>query len=245
MGVEFTVDDALEILTSKDKLAELTKNRGAILLGFLYYLEDNNIRYVIDKIKAASDEKKTEYIKGLIELYPLSSKVLHEVVKNEISIADIQDNILDWFDISNSIQIAINKFTTACSKDESYLNKESELKNILNESERKTMNLRKKIKELNELKKKNADKAAEIAKLEQECTRLERKYSDFAIEQEKLELKNEIEKYKKAEIETTRELHKLRTELEQIKEGKNGNYLKAMEQLTIALKELPGDETDK
>lgn len=233
---------ALEEKNHRDLKAELLGNMRT-LQSFYYYSQDENVKHIVEQIvKEADKGKRMAYIKGLIQIYPLSADIL-EPVMAKFDVSDMNNEISGWLDASDTLNKICNKFFS-CVNGQNIQGEKSELQEQIEELEKRKKTLSEERKGLNEIKEKNSGLLKEVRGLSQECGRLKREFSQEALKKEKRKLEEEKKKYEREEKEGKAELERLRKELEPYTKSDNGKFDSAMEQLASILDTLPKDEAD-
>lgn len=232
---------ALEEKNHRDLKDELLGNMGT-LQSFYYYSQDENVKHIVEQIVKADKGKRIAYIKGLIQIYPLSADIL-EPVMAKFDVSDMKNEISGWLDTSDTLNKMCNKFFS-CVNGQNIQGEKSELQEQIEELEKRKNALAEERKGLNEIKKKNSRLRKEVKELGQECEWLKREFSQEALEKEKRKLEEEKKKYEREQKEGKAELERLRKELEPYMKSDNGKFDSAMEQLANILVTLPKDEAD-
>ena len=240
MKYEYKAEDVVELLKSGEPIEKLWDSID-LMQSFLYYNQKDNVKHLVDKISKLPSEERKECVKGLVAMYPFTVHVL-KCYTDKFKVNDMQNDMLEWFDISETIYKTCNKFTSLFAEVNGFENEKSQLEEQLAKLEVKRGELADEEKNLKEKMKERDEKKAEVAELDKEIATLEKelqKISEDSIKnkrKERDELKIQKEKAKKT----------LESENEELAKYKNYSkeFNAAMKALGNAISKLPKDEAD-
>ena len=189
---EYNIDKLIRDFESDDAVAALLgENDTYGLANFIYFRNPENVNSLISKIFELDVNRRMRVIKGLVSLYPISATILFPIIKS-VKSEEIEADLADWFDISETYVMTFNKLITAA--DRSGDKVEAKYKSALDEKIKTLADLREENKELHNLKIENESKRKEIENLERENKELKTKYSKENIERQIADLKSENDK---------------------------------------------------
>ena len=113
---EYNIDKLIRDFESDDAVAALLgENDTYGLANFIYFRNPENVNSLISKIFELDVNRRMRVIKGLVSLYPISATILFPIIKS-VKSEEIEADLAEWFDISETYVMTFNKLITAADR---------------------------------------------------------------------------------------------------------------------------------